>query len=35
MTISGDFERLQYFNSETHFLENGKLFQKTGVPFYS
>ena len=33
MTISGNFERFQYFNFETDFLENENLFQKTGVPF--
>ena len=35
MTISGNFERFQYFNFETDFLENENLFQKTGVPFFS
>ena len=35
VTISGNFERLQYFNYETNFLENENLFQKTGVPFFS
>ena len=34
MTISGDFERFKYFYLETDFLENGNLFQKTGVPFF-
>ena len=29
----GNFESFQYFNFETDFLENEKLFQKTGVPF--
>ena len=33
--ISGNFERFQYFNFETDFLENENLFQKTGVPFFS
>ena len=35
VTISGNFERFQYFNFETNFLENENLFQKTGVPFFS
>ena len=35
MIISVFFERFQYFNSETDFLENENLFQKTGVPFLS
>ena len=35
VTISGNFERFQYFNFETDFLENENLFQKTGVPFFS
>ena len=35
VTISGNFERFQYFNFETDFLENYNLFQKTGVPFFS
>ena len=35
VTISESFERVQYFNFETNFLENGNLFQKTGVPFFS
>ena len=34
VTISGHFERYQYFNFETNFLENGNLFQKIGVPFF-
>ena len=34
MTISGNFERFQYFNFEADFLENENLFQKTGVPFF-
>ena len=33
-TISGNFERSQYFNFYADFLENGKLFQKTVVPFF-
>ena len=33
MTISESFKHFQYFNFETHFLENENLFQKTGVPF--
>ena len=32
MTISENFKRFQYFNFEKDFLENGNLFQKTGVP---
>ena len=28
MTITEDFKRFQYFNSETDFLENEKLFQR-------
>ena len=31
VTISESFKRFQYFNFETNFRENGKLFQKTGV----
>ena len=34
MTISGNFERFQYFNFETDFLESENLFQKTGVPIF-
>ena len=34
VTITGNFERFQYFNFETDFLENENLFQKTGVPFF-
>ena len=34
VTISGDFERFQYFNFEKRFLENETLFQKIGVPFF-
>ena len=29
MTISESFKRFQYFNFETHYLENEKLFRKT------
>ena len=35
VTIRENFERSQYFNFETDFLENEKLFQKTGVTFFS
>ena len=35
MTISGTFERFQYFHFETNFLKNRNLFQKTVVPFSS
>ena len=35
VTIMGNFERFQYFNFETNFLENENLFQKTGVLFFS
>ena len=35
VAISGNFKRFQYSNFETDFLENGSLFQKTGVPFFS
>ena len=30
MTASGNFEHFQYFNSDTIFLENENLLQKTG-----
>ena len=33
MTISENFEHLQYFNFETGFLENENSFQKIGVRF--
>ena len=33
MTISGNFEHIQYCNFETNFLENGNLFQKIGILF--
>ena len=35
VTICGNFERIQYFNFETDFLENKNLFQKTGITFFS
>ena len=35
MTVSGNFERFQYFNFELDFLENEKLFQKTRVRFFN
>ena len=35
VTISGNFDRFQYFNFEPDFLENENLFQKTVVPFFS
>ena len=35
VAISGNFKRFQHSNFETDFLENGSLFQKTGVPFFS
>ena len=35
VTITGNFKRFQYFNSEKKILENGSLFQKTGVQFFS
>ena len=35
MTNSENFERFQYFNFETDFLENGNFFQKTRVPLFS
>ena len=31
VTISGNFERFQYFNLETDFPENENLLQKPGV----
>ena len=34
MTITGNFERSQYINSETNFLKNQNLSEKTGVPFF-
>ena len=33
MTIIGNFEGFQNFNSETNFLKNANLLQKTRVPF--
>ena len=33
VAVIGKFERFQYFNFETNFLENKNLFQKTAVPF--
>ena len=33
VTISGNIEQFQYLNFETDFLENEKLFQKTGYHF--
>ena len=33
--ISGNFERFQYLNFETGFLESKNLFQKIGVSFFS
>ena len=35
VTISGNSERFQYFNFKKYFLENEKLFKKTGVSFFS
>ena len=35
MTIIENFEGFQYFNFETGFLENEKLFHETGVSFFS
>ena len=35
MTISENFEHLQYFNFKTDFLENEIFFEKTGVWFFS
>ena len=35
VTISRNFERFQYLNFETNFLENGNLFKKTGAWFFS
>ena len=35
MTIGGNFERFKYFDFETGFLENEKLFKKTGVQLFS
>ena len=33
LTISENFERFEYFNFGTNFLENEGLFRKTGAPF--
>ena len=33
MTVSGNFQRFQYLQFETNFLEIKNPFQKTGVPF--
>ena len=35
MTLSWNFERFQYFNFETDFLENENLLQKIEVRFFS
>ena len=35
VAISESFKRFQYFSFEKNFVENGNLFQKTGVPFLS
>ena len=35
VTIRDNFERLQYFNFEEDFLENGDVFQKTVVPLFN
>ena len=35
VTISENFEHVQYFNVETAFLEKENFFQKTGVLFFS
>ena len=35
VTISGNFERFQYLNFETDYLENENLFQNTGVLVFS
>ena len=35
VTIRRNFERFQYFNFETDFLENEKYFQKTGASLFS
>ena len=35
VTVSGNFERFQYFNFETDFMENENLFPKTGAKFFS
>ena len=33
--INGIFSRFQYFSFGTNFLENEKLFQKSGVQFFN
>ena len=33
--MSENFQRFQYFNFETDFMEKKNFFQKTGVPFFS
>ena len=35
MWVTRNIERFQYFNFETNFLKNEKLFQNTGVQFFS
>ena len=35
VTISGNFERFQYFNTETNFLKNENRFQKVGGSFFN
>ena len=35
MWVTRNIERFQYFNFETSFLKNEKLFQNTGVPIFS
>ena len=35
VTISGNFERFQYFTFKIGFLENENLFQKTGLKCFS
>ena len=35
ITVNGNFECFQYFKSETDFLENENLLQKTGELFFS
>ena len=35
VTITTYFERFQYFNFETDFLENESLSQKSGLPLFS
>ena len=35
VTITGNFERIQYFKFEIKFLKNNNIFQKNGVPFFS